>query len=398
MPVFRYKARGANGKIQFGVELASSREEALKMLKEKGLLIIELSEQKEHPMASVISWANEAFNIFRPKANHYAIFFRSLSTALSAGMTSYEALDMLSTSAPHRSLKKVAMEGKQIAVRGISLSDLFRRYRHIFPQFVLSLTEAGEESGRLDHVFALLADYYEREHEHSLELKRETFYPKLLFVFLLLYVCGVPLLISWLTGKVSTGEFVWKFIKGISRYALIIALCYFAIRGLISLPQVRLLAEAVFSFSPLVGNIRRRIVEARFLRALSLLQSAGIDAGRSLELAGKASGSRLLEASCMHASKLAREGKRMSEALMVSLKGSVAIQPTTMQMLSTAETTGRLDELLQNLANRYEQEAFVGLRQCAIAIGVLMLLVAAVIIGAIVISFYTGYYKGLGLQ
>lgn len=397
MPAFRYKARGMNGKLRFGVELASSREEALKMLREKGLLVIELNEQKEHPMASVISWANEAFNIFRPRANHYAIFFRSLSSALSAGMTSYEALNMLSNSAPHRSLRRVAMEGKQSAVHGASLSDLFRRHKHIFPQFVLSLVEVGEESGRLDHVFALLADYYEREHEHSLELKRETFYPKLLFAFLLLYVCGVPLLISWLTGKVPTGEFVWSFVKGVSRYVLIIALCYFAIRGLISLPQVRLIAEAVFSFSPLVGSIRRRVVEARFLRALALLQSAGVDAGRSLELAGKASGSKLLEASCMRASKLVREGKRMSEALAVSLKGNVAIQPTTMQMLSTAETTGRFDELLQSLANRYEQEAFVGLRQCAITIGVLMFLVAAVVIGATVISFYISYYKALGL-
>ncbi|MCS7254523.1 MAG: type II secretion system F family protein [Armatimonadota bacterium] len=393
MPVFSYRARDKEGRLHFGVELAPSKEEAANRLIERGLWVIEVKEHREHPMKQLGAWAYETFNLFRPRAKHYAVFFRSLSSALSAGMTAHEALHMLSSYAPHGALRKMASEGKLLASSKIALSQVFMRHPHLFPKLVISIIQVGEESGRLDAALNLLADYYERDHEHSLELKRETFYPIMLGVFVIVYLCGLQPLIGWLTGKMSFLEFTLTLLKGLAKYALIIAACYFIIRGLLSLPLFRLLVDALILSLPLIGGVRRRLVEARFLRALAMLQASGVDAARSISLAGEASGSRVLEVCCNKAASMVREGKRLSESLTIASKHLIAIQPTTLQMLSTAEMTGSLDDLLPRLANQYEQEAFTGLRQRAVAIGVLLLLIAAIIIGAQVISFYAGYYS-----
>jgi len=392
MPIFSYRARDKDGRLHFGFELAPSREEAVSKLMEKGLRVIEVKEHREHPMKQFSAWAYRTFNIFQPSAKHYAIFFRSLSSALSAGMTVYEAFDMLSSSAPHGALRKAAANVKLLARSNFALSQALARHPHLFPGFIVSMIQIGEESGRLDSVLDLLANYYEREHEHSLELKRETFYPIMLCAFLIVYLCGLQPLIGWLTGKMSAFEFALAFLKGLVGYALIIAACYFIIRGLLSLPQLQLIADSILLSFPLVGGVRRRLVEARFLRALAMLQASGVDAARSISLAGEASGSKIFEALCSRAASMVRGGKRMSEALAFASRRLFTIQPTTLQMMSTAEITGSLDDLLPRLADRYEQEAFTAMRQRAIAIGVIMFLGIAIIIGAKVIGFYMSYY------
>lgn len=392
MPTFSYRARDKDGRLHFGYELASSREEAVSRLAEKGLWVIEVRERKEHPMKHIGAWAYRTFNIFQPSAKHYAVFFRSLSSALSAGMTLHEAFHMLSSSAPHRALRRVAEEGKLLARSKVALSQVLSQCPHLFPKLVVSMIQVGEESGRLDSVFELLAEHYEREHERSLELKRETFYPMMLFAFLIIYLCGLQPLIGLLTGKMSSLEFLLTLAIELAKYALIIAACYFLIRGLLSLPQLHTIADAVILSLPLIGGVKRRLVEARFLRALAMLQASGVDAARSISLAGEASGSRVFEAVCNRAASMVRDGKRMSEALTLASRHLITVQPITLQMMSTAETTGSLDDLLPRLANQYEQEAITALRQRAVAIGVIMLLCVAIIIGAQVVGFYMSHY------
>lgn len=405
MPIYYYRARDSTGTILSGRESAPSVTEAHRRLRQRGLWVIELKEDRgaandaSSPAVHWHAWLYEAFNPFRPKARHLAVFFRNLATMFAAGMTPHESLRSLATSAGHPRLRRIAQEGAMSAAGGEGLSQLLQRHPEVFPTFVANLIAVGEESGRLDSTLELLAEYYEREHEHALELRRETFYPLLLGAVLILFLSGLQPLIAFILGRVSGFQFLVTVIRNAFSYVLLILLCYFAYRALITFPPVRHAIDTIINAIPGIAGIRRRLVEARFIRALSLLYSAGVGPSRALVMAGEASGSEMLAEYCRRASAEVSHGQPLSEVLGQSA-GKMPVplfQPTTIQMLTTAEATGTLDELLPRLAQQYEQEAHVALRQRAILIGVALLLIMGILIGMQIISFYLGYAAAYGL-
>ncbi|HID07054.1 MAG TPA: type II secretion system F family protein [Armatimonadetes bacterium] len=405
MPIYYYRARDPTGTILSGRESASSATEAAHRLRQRGLWVIELREDRDvaNDTSSATTqwhaWLYEAFNPFRPKARHLAIFFRNLATMFAAGMTPHESLRSLATSAGHPRLRHIAQEGAMRSAGGERLSQVLQSHPEIFPPFVVNLVAVGEESGRVDNTLKLLAEYYEREHEHTLELRRETFYPLLLGAVLILFLAGLRPLIAFIQGSISGLVFLIALIRNALPYVLLILLCYFAYRALITFPPIRYGLDTIINAIPGIAGIRRRIMEARFIRALSLLYSAGVGPSRALVMAGEASGSEMLAEYCRRSSAQVSHGQALSEVLSQSARKMPVplFQPTTIQMLITAEKTGMLDELLPRLAQQYEQEAQVALRQRAILMGVILLLIAGILIGMQVISFYAGYATAYGL-
>jgi type II secretory pathway component PulF len=144
-------------------------------------------------------------------------------------------------------------------------------------------------------------------------------------------------------------------------------------------------------YLPGISGITRRLVYSRFAKTLATCYAAGLPITRSVEIAGDTCGNEMVRLNCSRSIPALQSGAKLSEAL-----GAVALlPPMIMQVIVTGETTGRLDETLRRASNIFDKEAESGIKGMIILTGLVSWAVVAVIFAIGIISFWSGYAKGI---
>jgi type IV pilus assembly protein PilC len=312
---------------------------------------------------------------------------------LAAGMTLGEALSLLASRTQQLALRSFFRHAAEETSKGRRLSEVLLRYGQLFPPLTLAMVQAAEQSGRLEDIFQRLAEYYEREYEVRLLLSRETFYPKLLFLAILLIPLGGHAIALALTQ--STAAAVLYVLRALATWAALLALpalgLYFAYRSLLASETGRMWLDRLKLSLPLLGKLIHRAALARFSRALAVLYAAGVSMPRALELAGDATANVVLRQVAYQAARQVQEGSSLAPAL----AGAGLADELVLSMIRTGEQTGNLQETMDHLAGYYEDETRTAVRQLAVAIVPLAVLVAAIVVGSMVLRFYANLYGGL---
>jgi len=236
-------------------------------------------------------------------------------------------------------------------------------------------------------VFARLADYCERDYELQQNIKRETWYPKILLWCSFLIPSVVPLFFGGLSAW-------WAAVR--APIFLIVAV-FVALRvlGFVS-PLlrdhlVRRGVDFVKLCVPGMSRVVRSLATVKFCRALGALYGAGMSPHRAVQLAAAACGNKHIEASVMSVAPALERGASISEAL-----GETRQFPgVAMQILHTGEATGTLDTQLDKVADFLEQDAETAIKQAVKLMGVLVFLAMGAIIGSQVIGFWQGHVNEL---
>lgn len=322
--------------------------------------------------------------------------FRQLATMLATGMTVAEALSVLSTRVQEPRLRAFFVRAAREAGTGRRLSDILRDHPHLFPPLNLAMIEAAEHSGRIEEIFNRLADYHEQEYRVRLMLSRETFYPKVLAAAIFLIPVAGNAVVKWLTE--GSGAAIISVLRACALLGLIGGLpalaLYLAYRSLARSDAGRAAIDDFKLRVPLIGKVVHRAAMARFSRALATLYRAGVAMDRSLELAGAAAANARFRAIAHEAAQQIRHGEGLGDALVAA----GLTDRMVLSMIRTGEQTGNLDETMDHVAAYYEDEAATATRQMAVAIVPVAVIVAAIVVGVMVLRFYTGLYAGLAGQ
>ena len=310
--------------------------------------------------------------------NELALSYRQFAAMLHAGVPIYQCLTTLAAQTRNRTFRRVLGTVSVRLQDGRTLSSAMGEYPWIFTDFHRAMVAAGETSGRLDLMFARLADALEQEQSLRRSIRRETFYPKAVLVASFL----LPPLFYLITGGVM--EYL--------RHSVVPLLWLLAaVGGLFILNRLGAQAtrayHALLALLPGLGGTVRMIALARFARTLASLYAAGIALPQALRSAADTCGNAYLGNRIMRAVPRIQAGQGIVE----SLRDTNVFPPMVISMLGTGEQTGSLDQTMDKVAEFYEQESVLRLHQASIMLGVIAFMIAAIVTAADVISFYTGH-------
>jgi type II secretory pathway component PulF len=313
-------------------------------------------------------------------------FYYQLAQLTGAGLGLIAALEQLRRQPPARSYRRpIGIMLSQIS-DGYTFSESAQRVGHWLPAFDLALLQAGEQSGRLDTCFRLLADYYNDRARLGRQLIADLAYPVALFHFAIFIFPFAQFFTSgnWVVYLQQT-------------FGILIPI-YFVMALVIYATQSRhgetwrALIESLLSPVPILGTARHYLALSRLAAALESLISAGVTIIEAWELAAAASGSPALRRTVHAWRPQVLRGQTPAEAVVASRRFPELFS----SQYSTGEISGQLDETLRRLRRYYQDEGSRKLHALAQWTPRAIYLFVALMIAVYVVRFYTNYFKAIG--
>ena len=407
LPVYRYIAYDKSGKKVKGVieapnewgatnELAGNGLKVLKIEKKSGIIKGKDGRSKVSK-SGIKKKKKRAF--FSISVGELAVFSRQLATMISAGIRVKNALEILSEqtvfSARFRNILKSVIDDIE---EGKSLSEAFEETGAFEPIFV-NLIKAGEEGGVLDETLEKVADFYESSKELSDEVKAAMRYPTFVMGFAILIVgviafYVIPTLIKKIglkpSGMVALMLNVSEFI---TIHKIEIAIAVIIVVGgmklFLSTTMGKKLKDAVSSIIPGLKNIKQKSSIERFSRTLGILVGAGVSLPNALMMAAQATGSYSITVKMEKVIALVKEGKTLRD----SLKEVNVVPQLVYEMIGTGETTGKLDEVLDKVADFYTQQLRVEVKKFVSMIEPMLIAFIGGFIAFLAVALYSTIFQ-----
>ncbi|MBA2725557.1 MAG: type II secretion system F family protein, partial [Actinobacteria bacterium] len=337
------------------------------------------------------------------KLRDLAIFSRQFATMINSGLSLLRALNILSQQTENKLLARTIGTIRDDVERGSSLSASMSKHPKVFNNLFVAMVRAGETGGQLDTVLMRVADNYEADYKLRQKVKSAMTYPIvvagiafLLVTVMLLFV--VPTFANMFTGLGGELPLPTKILLILSRGAkFIVPLSILGmIVGFIALKRarrasadVRLRTDQFKLAVPVFGDLFQKVAVSRFTRTLALLLRAGVPVLQALDIVSESTGNEVLA----RAADDVKESVRSGETIATPLSKHDVFPPMVVQMISVGEDTGALDNMLDKVADFYDQEVESTTESLTALIEPIMIAVLGGIVGAMVIALYMPMFK-----
>lgn len=392
MPAYVYEAINRQGESVTGKVTASSRDEAFEKLREAGITVTDITEEKTKT-------AKKARG--KVSLTDLSLFSRQMAAMLSAGIPVTQTLQTLATQTSNATLADAVTSIAQDVEGGASLSDAFNRQRHVFNELYCSMISAGETGGMLEKTLEALSLQLQKDKQLKDAVKSATTYPKMIGIFALvllvvMLVVMVPTFQGMIADSVDLNPITAAIfaLSGSLRsyyyvYIVIIILAAIAIRFIIKTPVAHRIWENNKMSLPIVGELITKTVLARFCRILSTLLNGGVTAVQALERAGPTSGSDLINEAVTVAISEIENGRSIHEAL----QECDLFPPMLISMISIGEEAGTLPSMLDKVAEFFEEDAASLSQNLGTALEPISLIAIGGVVGVMVIALYLPIFQ-----
>jgi type IV pilus assembly protein PilC len=332
-------------------------------------------------------------------------FTRQFATMIGAGLPMVQCLEILATQTENPEMAKVIMQIRDSVQGGATLSESMSRHPKVFDQLYVNMVEAGEVGGALDAILVRLAVYREKADKLVRKVKGAMMYPAVIVVVatgvtIAMLTFIVPVFAGMFAGVGSELPAPTQIVLNISNFlkanflyllgsifALIVATVWWK-----KTPQGALSIDRMLLRMPVLGNLVRKSSVARFTRTLATLLSSGVSILEALDITAKTSGN-LVVANAINKSVLAiAEG----DTITAPLKESGVFPPMVIQMIGVGEKTGGLDDMLNKIADFYDEEVNDAVAALTSIIEPIIIVVMGAVIGGILIAMYLPMFDIIG--
>jgi type IV pilus assembly protein PilC len=337
------------------------------------------------------------------KADDLKLFTRQLAVMIDAGLPLVQALDILGTQTQNPHFAKVLIGVKSSVEQGATFSDSLRKYPKVFDELYTNLVAAGEVGGILDAILNRLAVYIEKAVKLRNQLRSAMLYPAVILVVALGVIAVMLLKVipkfedmykSFPGAKLPAPT---KFVINLSHnfvhawfYIVASGIALFFLFGAIGrTDRGKDFFSKVILHVPVIGNVIRKIVVARFTRTLGTLLSSGVPILDALEICARTAGNRVVMRAIMHARTRISEGSDMAGPL----GDTNAFPPMVVQMIGVGEQTGAMDQMLNKVADFYEEEVDTSVAGLTKMIEPLMMAFLGVVVGGLLIAMYMPVFE-----
>ncbi|MBP1561127.1 MAG: type II secretion system F family protein [Oscillospiraceae bacterium] len=327
---------------------------------------------------------------------------RQLSAMLTSGLTLVRALDILYKEQVKDAPKQVFREIYEEVQKGTSFSDAMRMQQGAFPNFMVSMIQAGESSGSLDVIVRRLEDYYDKQNKLNSKIKSAMMYPIILAVLCVLIVIGLftfimPTFKDLLTEKDMKGltGALFAFSDSLRGYwyiylGVVLALV-FIINYALKIPDVRYKWDKFICKCPKIGKLVVKVYTGRFARTLSSLYSSGIPMVESLERSAAILNNSFIEKAFVNVIDEVKQGEQLS----VSIQRTGIFESMFCSIIYVGEESGALDTILEKSAAFYEDESDSAIQRIVGMIEPIMIIIMGIAIGFVIAGILPALYNSM---
>ncbi len=398
MPFYTYKAREVGGKSVSGLVEAPSSVAATKLLHDKQLFIISITQSNKSS-----SGGGRAEKFFkRVPFNDVVNFTRQLATMIVAGLSLPESLSILKSQSTNPTFQNVLTDIEHQIVSGGNLGDSFAKYPQHFSAIYIALVRAGETSGQLDRVFNRLADTMEGQRDFKSKVSGAMIYPVIIIIGMgIVVTVMMTVVVPKLTELykdfgvdlpastqilMNTSAFFVKFwwmmlLVGIGSVV--------GFKKWRKTPFGEHFVDTMLLKIPLFGELQKKIILVEFTRTLAMLISSGIRLLDALLILKNALGNVLFRNAITEISRKVERGSPLGETFVEY----PVFPPIVSQMIRVGEETGKLDDTLLKLSKYFETESENLVKGLTTAIEPIIMVVLGIGVGFIVISVITPIYN-----
>jgi len=396
MSTYVFKAIDLGGGKARGEVEADSKQAVSDQLKQRGLIVLDIADKRS-------SKEIEFGFMKRVEANELAIFSRQLSTMISSGMSILRALYVLEDQTESKYLKETIVAVRKDVEAGLPMSEAMARHPKVFNPLFIAMTQAGEMGGVLEDALMRVADQLQKDAGLRRQIKSAMVYPCLVIFFavgvmMALVAFLVPVFegvfkefgghlpamtqVSVLMSKIVT-HYWWAMFLGTA--AVIVAFVKWkkTTWGRRQWDHFRL------HIPMKIGTIVQQIAVARWSRTLASLTAAGVPLLQALEITGRTGGNVAVEEAMDGVIASVKRGGTIAAPL-----AQAPIFPSMVtHMVGVGEETGALDQMLDRVAEFYEEQVEASVKALTSILEPIMIILIGGIVGFIVISMYLPLFE-----
>lgn len=387
MAAYGYEALDKAGKTIKGSIDADTIDKAKSELKQQGYTLLSIKEQ---------SLLTRDLNIEiggYPKPRDLSVFCRQFVSMTRAGVSILEALKMLSEQTENKQLKK-AVEGVRVSVeKGETLARSLKEHPKVFPELMVNMVAAGESSGSLDVALERMALQFEKANKTRALVKKAMMYP--IIVCIVAVVVVIVMLVVIIPNYTDMFSQLGTELPGIT-LAVQAASNFIIDYWYILVPVIVVLAILLKMFSatdmgkhvfhglqlriPALKNLKVKQASSQMARTMSTLLAAGVPLIEAVEIVGNTMDNVYFR----EAMDTCKNEIIIGQPLSRPLEETGLFPPMVYHMVRIGEESGNTEEMLNKLADYYDEEVEMAVQTLMAAMEPLIIVVLAVIVGVLV--------------
>ena len=404
MPEFAYVAQDASGKEKKGNVVADSAQMAIETVSAEGLVVLSVKEANILTKNLDITIGNAT------TPRDLSVFCRQFVSMLSAGVTVVSALEMLAGQTENKTMAKAIVEVRADIMKGETLGAAMGRHPKVFPDIMVNMIKAGEASGKLEVSFERMAEHFEKAAATAGMVRKAAMYP--IIVAIVALVVGIFMLVKVVPSYTEMFDSMDMELPGLT-VAVVNMSDFLVAYWYILLPVLIAIIVAIRMFKkteggkyffanlaiklPLFGKLNVKTACSLFARTLSTLIYSGLPLTEGLDIVADTMSNEVYKRALKKTADEVSQGIPLS----VSLKKSKLYPPMVDYMVEIGENTGEIEEMLEKLADYYDEEVKMTTETVMAAIEPLIILVMAALVGVLIAAVMApmiSMYDQMGTQ
>jgi type IV pilus assembly protein PilC len=394
---FRCRLASPNGEIVEGVYVAESEAKLRHELEDKGLYVLSLQ-----PKGAIAGISFHLPQRSRISTREFLVFNQELATLLKAGMPLVQSLDLLKRRVTTPLFRSVLDDVHEKVRSGSALSDAFAAQGDLFPRVYTASLLAGERSGNLDAVLRRFVEYT----KIIATVKRKTtsalVYPLILIALAIglvsiIVLRVVPAFSDFYASFGADLPIVTRIIVRIStvireQFVLILIALAAGIGGFTTWVRQRSHKsqfDHLILRVPVLGQIARKFSTSQMARTLATLLGGGLPLVNALDIAAKSIGNQYMAGQLEIVSARVREG----ESFAAALEARGAFPEVAVKMAEVGESTGALQEMLNTVADFYDEEIATNMERFVTLVEPILLVIIGVVVAALLLALYMPLFQ-----
>ncbi|OGV68681.1 MAG: hypothetical protein A2283_20600 [Lentisphaerae bacterium RIFOXYA12_FULL_48_11] len=329
-------------------------------------------------------------------------FSRQLAAMLSAGMPIVASLDALYEQADNPNFKNVIGQIKRSIENGAAFSESLRQFPSVFDDLYANMVKGGETGGQLAETVGRLAGFLEASAKLKRKVKSAMMYPVIVLCIAITIAIGMIMFVVPVFGEMFKGfgkelpaptQFLLDMSKFLKAYGI------FVLAGIIgavvafnkwkATPAGAYKLDEIALKAPVFGDLNKKVAASRFSRTFGQLIRSGVPILNALEIVAGATGNRVAGAVILGARSAVEKGEPLSSAMINQTVFPVML----VRMLQAGEKTGKIDEMMDSIADFYDDEVETMLGGLTSLLEPLLMVFLGVIIGGIVLCMFLPIFK-----
>lgn len=394
MPTYKYEIIGPDGKPQSGQIDATNMEVATGELKSGGSVIVSIKKAS--------SWEKDIHIGKAVSVRELSVFCRQFESVLNAGVTVIEALSMLAEQTENKTFKSALEDVRDNVQKGETLSAAMAEYPKIFPSLMIQMVAAGESSGGLDKSFNRMGMTFEKDAHLKGLIVKSMIYPCILILVIIVVVA--IMMIKIVPTFTESFDEVGGQLPGITLAVMAVSdffvqkwwvMLLIVVGVVVFIKEFKKTETGAQLFgklglkAPLFGKLNIKTACARMTRTLSTLMGSGIHLVDALHLVAEMMSNQIVK----HALNKAQEEVSRGISLSKPLADSGVFPPMVYHMIEIGEETGNMEEMLDKVAEYYDDEVEMATQSLLAALEPLIIVVMACVVVPIVLAIMMPMYS-----